>query len=165
MREDLFYRIASPTVVLPPLHERPEEIPWLIERAVRGLEMAGATLALHVSFVEACLLRRWPGNARELIAEVRTAAQWAVEDGGVLLARHLAPRAGTLVTPSPPAGEAASARAVAPEKPSDEAIAQALRAAGNKVSSAARALGMHRTQLYRWMAQRPGYTKNRGEDD
>src|SRR5262249_207561 len=100
----------------------------------------------------------------ELIAEVRAAAQYAAEDGGVVLARHLAPRAGTKVSPSEPPARPPAARAVAPERPSDVAIEEALRAASNNVARAARALGMHRTQLYRWMARHERASKD-GSDE
>lgn len=143
VREDLFFRIGMPAVALPPLRERLEEIPWLVERVARELGEAAAGLRLQVSFIEACLQRRWPGNVRELAAEVRAAAQLAIDDGGLLLSRHLAPNAGRAVEP-----------AAAAPKLSDEAIEEALRASGGNVSAAARALGMHRNQLNRWRARR-----------
>ncbi|WP_437510362.1 sigma 54-interacting transcriptional regulator [Sorangium sp. So ce1099] len=142
VREDLFFRIGMPAVALPPLRERLEEIPWLVERVVRELGEVAAGLRLQVSFIEACLQRHWPGNVRELAAEVRAAAQLAIDDGGLLLSRHLAPNAGRAVEPA------------APPKASDEAIEEALRASGGNVSAAARALGMHRNQLNRWRAKR-----------
>jgi transcriptional regulator of acetoin/glycerol metabolism len=146
MRADLFFRIATPAVVLPPLRARKEEIPWLVERAVREVPLAEP----HVSLVEACLLRRWPGNVRELLAEVRQAAELAADEGGAVLARHLSEHAGAELmagAPAPPEPEPAA-------RPSDQAIAEALRVEGGNVARAARALGMHRTQLYRWMERR-----------
>lgn len=181
-REDLYYRVATPAVALPPLRERLEEIPWLIKRAVKSVEGSGQPLTVHASFVEACLLRAWPGNVRELIAEVKSAAQWASEDGGVLLAGHLNERAGRMVAPSPLGGApshpfavavaasasvsaSVAAAAGAAEKPSDEAIEEALRAAGDNRSAAARALGMHRTQLLRWLEKRGRVAHHDRDDD
>ncbi|HRI69387.1 MAG TPA: sigma 54-interacting transcriptional regulator [Polyangium sp.] len=176
MRADLYFRIATQSVTLPPLRERLEEIPWLIERAVKETESSLGALGVHVLFVEACLLRVWPGNVRELMAEVRNAAQLAVDDGGVLLAHHLNPRAGTAdalqvgsepppVTPEerPRAAKAprtakaprvANAPRAPSNKPSDEAIAEALKATQGNRAQAARLLGMHRTQLYRRLEAR-----------
>jgi transcriptional regulator of acetoin/glycerol metabolism len=102
----------------------------------------------HVSLVEACLLRRWPGNVRELLAEVRQAAELAADEGGAVLARHLSEHAGAELTAGAPAPPEPRART------SDQAIAEALRVEGGNVARAARALGMHRTQLYRWMERR-----------
>ncbi|HEU4404721.1 MAG TPA: sigma 54-interacting transcriptional regulator [Polyangiaceae bacterium] len=93
MREDLYFRLGRPELMLPPLRERPEEIAYLLEGAVRGVQ---AELGLHVSLVEACLLRPWPGNVRELLVEARAAAQAALLRGAERVeARHLSPRAGT----------------------------------------------------------------------
>jgi transcriptional regulator with PAS, ATPase and Fis domain len=100
-REDLYYRIGRPEVHLPPLRERPEEIPFLVEQAARSSgSKAGAPL------VEACLLRPWPGNIRELSTEVRAAAALAVAEGSDLVEpRHLAPQAGQrILSQRPPQG-------------------------------------------------------------
>ncbi len=64
-REDLYYRLAVVELRVPPLRERPEDIPPLIEHFVRR---ASRDLPLRVpSQVLAELQRRsWPGNVREL---------------------------------------------------------------------------------------------------
>ena len=92
LREDLYVRIATPAVTLPPLRDRPEEIPALIAHELAARSPA---LAPHVSLVEQCLLRPWPGNVRELIAELRAAAQAAIADGHRVTAGHLAATAGS----------------------------------------------------------------------
>jgi len=66
-REDLFYRLAIVRVTLPPLRERPEDIPILVEhfcrqRAPRG----GAAPALPDRAVRHMASQAWPGNVREL---------------------------------------------------------------------------------------------------
>ena len=147
-RQDLYYRIGRPEVRLPPLRERKEEIPWLIEHATRG---AGGRV--HVSFVEACMCREWPGNIRELLSETRRAADLARAAGAADVGRqHLDAAAGAPLRTSAPAARSASPIAT----PDDAAIARALEAAGGNVTRAARELGMHRTQLRRWLE------KNRG---
>jgi DNA-binding NtrC family response regulator len=151
MREDFFFRIGMPAVAMPPLRERPEEIPWLVERALLDLGEVLCALRPQVSLIEECVLRQWPGNVRELVAEVRAAAQLAVDDGGVVYARHLAPNAGRVVGPAVAAPKPPPKIA---ENIADEAIEEALRATGGNVAKAARALGMHRTQLNRWRAKR-----------
>jgi transcriptional regulator with PAS, ATPase and Fis domain len=89
-REDLYYRIGRPEVRLPPLRARPEEIPYLI---VEELQAAGRVA--DPSLVAACLLRPWPGNIRELRAEVRAAAARASAEGSeVVLQKHLDDDAG-----------------------------------------------------------------------
>ena len=72
-RKDLFYRIHGVKVVIPPLRDRPEDIPLLVDHFARQLPMpkrfspgALAALAAH----------DWPGNVREL--------HFAVERAGLL---------------------------------------------------------------------------------
>ena len=88
-REDLYFRVGRPELRLPPLRERREEIPFLVERALERLP-GGAEVAASVELVEACLLRPWPGNVRELLAEARSAAVVAATVGrGVVAAADL----------------------------------------------------------------------------
>jgi len=66
-REELYYRLGVVTVKLPPLRERPEDIPHLasffLERFSRRY---GKSLAGSPRFYEALLTQRWPGNVRQL---------------------------------------------------------------------------------------------------
>jgi transcriptional regulator with GAF, ATPase, and Fis domain len=62
-REDLYYRIAVVALRIPPLRERPEDIPLLVASFLRD---AGANAALDPSLIEALTRRRWAGNVREL---------------------------------------------------------------------------------------------------
>ena len=146
LRDDIYYRIGRPMVALPPLRDRPEEIVALIEA-----ELAKVSATAHVSLVEQCLLRPWPGNIRELIAELRTAAQAAQADGNRVMARHLSPTAGTLFSASREP-EPAEAKKRAPAVVDDDwrqRIDDALRANNGNVAAAARALNLHRNQLRR----------------
>jgi len=74
-REDLWYRIAVFPIILPPLRERPEDLPALVRHFVqRAANRAG----LHVPPVDAESLARlaaypWPGNVRELGAVIERA--------------------------------------------------------------------------------------------
>jgi transcriptional regulator with GAF, ATPase, and Fis domain len=161
LREDLYYRIARPAVTLPPLRERPEEMPMLIERE---LGRVVPDLSLHVSLVEACLLRPWPGNVRELLVEARSAAQAALMQGTRRVeSRHLDPGAGEPLAGSVPDAPAEESPPSTPRpspretrsrtRPLDARerarIEEVLRREEGNVAAAARALGMHRTQLRR----------------
>jgi two-component system response regulator AtoC len=68
-REDLFYRLDVVEVRLPPLRERPEDVPalaahFLARHARLRPELAGMRLSDEAR--EALLAHRWPGNVREL---------------------------------------------------------------------------------------------------
>ncbi len=66
-REELYYRLSVVTVKLPPLRDRPEDIPYLaryfLERFSRRY---GKSLSATPQFYEALLHQRWPGNVRQL---------------------------------------------------------------------------------------------------
>lgn len=67
-REDLFYRINVVAVRMPPLRDRPEDVPWLMERFFNEFSGQTETPLKGVSALaeEAALSHRWPGNVREL---------------------------------------------------------------------------------------------------
>jgi two-component system nitrogen regulation response regulator GlnG len=79
-REDLYHRVAVVTVTLPPLRERPEDLPMLV-RAL--LERAGhrATATAVMSAETQTLLRShdWPGNVRELRNVIERAIRLGVD--------------------------------------------------------------------------------------
>lgn len=141
-RADLYYRIARPEVRMPSLRERPEEIPWLL---VRELERVSSELVLHGRLTEACVLRPWPGNLREFRAEIRRAALSVLEAGErVVRAEHLTRAAGLKM------GDEDSRREMpTPPEMTRERVEATLAAESGNVAAAARALGLHRTQLYR----------------
>jgi two-component system, NtrC family, response regulator AtoC len=146
-REDLFYRINTITVLLPPLRERPEDVGLLAQHfletnATYGLKrLSAAALAALEAY-------RWPGNVRELLHVI---------ERGVILCK------GDEITPAdlPPeiargtaaAGAPASA-AAAPGAPTLEAmerlhIVTTLRQVGGHRGKAASLLGIDPKTLYR----------------
>lgn len=165
-RQDLYFRIARPEVRLPPLRERLEEIPWLIElgleQAVRkmgenrlttrsdideGSDAGNAPLSIRTAFVDACMQRVWAGNVRELLVEVRAAVHMALGGGDKWLEEaHLSPQAGMGFT-----GEAQPGPAR--EAPDRDALESVLIEHKGNISAVARALGVHRTQLRRWLSR------------
>ena len=74
-REDLYYRLNVITFTLPPLRERPEDIPLLASHfAAHVSRRLGRRTAGFTPEARACLLRyTWPGNVRELANAVERA--------------------------------------------------------------------------------------------
>ncbi|MBC2717084.1 MAG: sigma 54-interacting transcriptional regulator [Desulfobacteraceae bacterium] len=66
IREDFFYRIHIIPIHLPPLRERREDIPLLIEHFIRTHGQEKAIPPLTGKMLDALLNHRWPGNVREL---------------------------------------------------------------------------------------------------
>jgi DNA-binding NtrC family response regulator len=158
-RQDLVFRLNQFEVHLPALRERLEEIPWLMQRALQG-----RAESLHVSLVEAALLRPWPGNVRELLGATGAAAANASLDGGVVKATHLAQGAGLEVVDAPEPEEAEPTRRPG-RKPDDvtkeEVVAALARCDGN-ATRAADELGLYRTQLSR-LRQKFGLMATKGK--
>jgi DNA-binding NtrC family response regulator len=67
-REDLYYRLNVVTVNLPPLRQRPDDIPLLIEHFLKQMNAKGhgSTKRVSADVMRKLLSYRWPGNVREL---------------------------------------------------------------------------------------------------
>ncbi len=154
-REELYYRLGVVTVKLPPLRERPEDIPYLgrffLERFSRRY---GKTLSASPQFSEALIHQRWPGNVRQLKNVIERIA--ALHPGGVLDPRDIEED-----SPSP---DASSTFAALPWKEARErylagfesAYAQAVLArCGGNISAAAREAGVDRKTFYALLRRDP----------
>jgi DNA-binding NtrC family response regulator len=143
-RDDLYYRLARVVIHLPPLRARKIDAARL---AVRELAAVDRRLSAHAKLIEACCIRAWPGNVRELRGAVGQAAREALAGGrDVVRVTDLPPHAGLV------AGAAEPQTADPPAPTLDKAsVLAAIASADGVLSVAARALGVHRTQLYRLM--------------
>jgi transcriptional regulator with GAF, ATPase, and Fis domain len=149
-REDLYFRIGRPEVTIPPLRERLDEVPRFVMRELMAVH---PDLVASVTLIEACALRAWPGNVRELVGEIRRAGHRAHEEGSeVVYPDHLASDAGLALNAGKMESEPPQIQL---SQFGDDAIAQALLDHGGNVRGAARALGMHRNQLRRWLEKHP----------
>ena len=66
MREDFFYRVHIIPIYLPPLRDRTEDIPLLIEHFLKIHSQHEQAPAIPGNIIEALLSHDWPGNVREL---------------------------------------------------------------------------------------------------
>lgn len=151
---DLYYRLRVIRIELPPLRERPEDIPLLVEhfleefRALTGKAVAGFTpdaMARLVAYP-------WPGNVRDLRHEVERAVTMATSNGDIdasaLSPELQAPAAG----PSTALGgnESLQDRVETIER---DLVEQALRRTGGNRSHAAKLLGLSRRGLLNKIAR------------
>lgn len=140
-REDLYYRINTMTIELPPLRKRRGDIPLLVARFL------GPDWSISPQAMERIENYNWPGNVRQLINVVERAKILA-EDGTIVPA-DLPPELNAEIAAATPAS------AGSPDLPDDlqslqkSKIVEVLnRVRGNK-TRAARALGITRRSLYR----------------
>lgn len=156
-REDLYHHLGLLELRIPPLRERPEDIPLLINHFIgkhieeTGQEIAG--LSLTPEALERLQTLPWNGNARELESVIRRVLAFADEERitAAHLDKYMKINEMEAIAPGPPDW---SAQAVTGQiRPFAEQEREVLRAAlkrtgGNK-SKAARLLGLHRNTLLR----------------
>ena len=145
-REDLYYRLAVLHVSLPSLSQRPADVPLLADIF---LDEANQARGGHVRGFSARALQRLitaplPGNVRQLEEVVRQ-AHAACRTSDLIDVEHLP---AWVAGSTEPRLAARSHDAQAPAAGRHE-IERALEAADGNVSQAARALGIHRTTLWR----------------
>jgi transcriptional regulator with PAS, ATPase and Fis domain len=83
-REDLYYRLNVVTIDLPPLRERRQDIPELVEHFVKNRQLGPKHITVHPDALQALVRYDWPGNVREL-ANVIERAQILAEDNTITL--------------------------------------------------------------------------------
>ena len=147
-REDLFYRMSTITVEVPPLRNRGGDIELLARHFVKVLnERYGTGKQLSAGALDALSHHSWPGNVRELLHAVEAAA--VVCEGPEILAGHLpAPiRAGAV--PSQPAPLVDGGRLPTLVELEIIHIRRALETCRGHRGNAARMLGISERNLYR----------------
>jgi two-component system response regulator HydG len=148
-RSDLYYRLATLTIAVPPLRERPEDIPLLIKHFVaRAAAEAGKPVPEIELGAMNCMMRyRWPGNVRELHNAVQSAVILCRD--GRLTIKDLPPRvAGTRTVPSRTIEELVDRRLSLDRLEREYVRAVLNSVAGNK-REAATILQIDRKTLYR----------------
>ena len=99
-REDLYYRVAVIRMLVPPLRERPEDIPLLVQHFIRQFR-ADRPVTVAPQDLERLQRHPWPGNARELRNFVERAC--ALSRGSQLLvddALEERPTSGAITAPN-----------------------------------------------------------------
>ena len=146
-RDDLYYRLNVIPIRLPPLRDRPTDIPLLVEHFLKQSEAQYGkkppTIARQALSV--MLDYRWPGNVREL----QNAIQYAIvkSNAGVIragdLPMELRPQDTVCAKPGPA------------RKLDLSTVREALVKTGGNKSRAARLLGVGRATLYRFLGDYP----------
>ncbi len=145
-REDLFYRLNVVTITLPPLRDRPEDIPVLAQHFLQRYGDTGTKRVLSIAAEAVTLLSRypWPGNVRELEHTIRRAV--VLTPHSMILPEDLPT---TIQHPSEPSGGSTGSAGKTLEQLEREHILRVLDANQGDQDAAARALGIHRKTLLR----------------
>ncbi|HDR7915484.1 TPA: sigma 54-interacting transcriptional regulator [Bacillus wiedmannii] len=93
LREDLYYRLSVVTLCLPPLRERKEDIPDLVQHFIEkyNIQFGLGVTDLDVHVREFLYAYDWPGNVREL-EHIIEGSMNLVEDENIITAFHLPTR-------------------------------------------------------------------------
>ena len=93
-REDLFYRLNVLSIKLPPLRERPEDIPLLIQYFINRFnqKLEKNITGIHSTAMSVLLQHDWPGNVRELENVIERAV--VLSEESQLLPEYFAPELG-----------------------------------------------------------------------
>jgi two-component system, NtrC family, nitrogen regulation response regulator NtrX len=150
-RQDLFHRVFVFPVVLPPLRERPEDIPALARHF--AAQIAKQNNWKDVTFfddaMQALQAHSWPGNIRELRNVVERLLLFA-EDNTITAATveaALPRQAGAAAAVSLDLGSGALASRV--EEFERQVILEEIKRQNHHITNAAKALGLERSHLYK----------------
>jgi len=167
-REDLYYRLNVVTLQLPPLRDRKQDIPLLMDHFLRELtERHGrGPVAVDPEAQQRLLAYDWPGNIRELQNVLERALVLAEQDviGPEHLPAEVRPGGGAADTPVPDADRSAAAPVASAllslEEIERRHVMRVLEATGGNREEASRILGISRRTLTR-MVQRWGLPARR----
>jgi len=147
-REELYYRVGVIPIRLPPLRQRREDIPLMVEAFInRGrLKTDKPIGSVSKEALDLLINYDWPGNVRELVNAIEYA--FVVCHGGEIMPHHLPEQLS--LKPSRRTGlpQAEWQLSAAGQR---ERIIEALAAAGGRRAEAARILGISRTTLWKRM--------------
>jgi DNA-binding NtrC family response regulator len=145
-REDLYYRLNVVPMNIPPLRERKEDIPYLVEHFAK--KFSGE---ISEGAMERLMSYHWPGNVRELENVVERSVLLAqgprVEEGDVKI--DMAPRRSAAVA----GGDHFLPEGMTLDQYEQSVIREALKRANGNKSQAARLLGLTRNALRYRLAQ------------
>jgi transcriptional regulator with PAS, ATPase and Fis domain len=140
-RSDLYYRVSTIPLVVPPLRERPEDLPLIAQRLLDDLggDLARGAVTLSAEALAALRTYSWPGNVRELRNVLERAV--LLSEDRVLSRRDLRFEPGA-------AEDAVSELGLTLDELERRHIERVLQAEQGRVEAAARRLGIPRSSLY-----------------
>jgi two-component system, NtrC family, nitrogen regulation response regulator NtrX len=149
-REDLYFRLNVVPLRVPPLRERPEDIPPLARHFVQQFSRAyGRPKTLAPEALPALQASRWTGNVRELKNVIERLV--ILTPGGVIGLPEVRRTIGSDSEPAPDPARGFTSLREGRENFERQFILKKLEEAGGNVMRAAELLGLERSNLYRKM--------------
>ncbi|MDB6168169.1 MAG: two component, sigma54 specific, transcriptional regulator, Fis family [Verrucomicrobia bacterium] len=155
-REDLFFRLNVVRIVLPPLRDRPEDVPLLLTHYLKifSEENKLPLLTLEPGALQTLQSYAWPGNVRELRNFCENAV--VLHHGGALTEFDLDPKyRGGGTTPAGQSGASPASNPLSVEENERRLLREALIKARGSRTKAAELMGISRRTLHRKLAQWP----------
>ncbi len=146
-RDDLYFRLAVVRISIPPLRERREDIPYLVDHFIQGFNAKKGKRIQGVAddVMELLMRHELPGNARQVENIIEHA--FVLCHNGLIQRRHLPP---DFVDAAGPAPDRTATEAPTPLEDSEaDAIRRALRRNQGHRARTAEELGISRTTLWR----------------
>jgi DNA-binding NtrC family response regulator len=145
LRQDLYFRLKTFEIEIPPLRDRREDIPKLVDTFLRrfATQLGREIPQLAPECLEVLRNYPWPGNVRELQNAIEHSL--VLCDGPILTARCL-PREVQMPELAAVPGSASAPQTL--EEVEKQALVDALRRANGNKKRAAEILGIHRPTLY-----------------
>jgi len=160
-RDDLYYRLNVIPIVVPPLRDRRQDVPLLVDRFIEALsaELNKKLDGVSPQAMTALLAHDWPGNVRELRNVLERGA--VVAHGATIQVEDLG-----MAGAQPTAAEPGAAPAAMPGTLEDverRHIGEVLLQENGNVTRAARVLGIDRVTLYKKI-RKYGLRRTQGEE-
>jgi transcriptional regulator with PAS, ATPase and Fis domain len=152
-REDLFYRLKVIEIHLPPLKERSEDIPLIIDYLIKKInkKIGSDIQGVDTESLKRMMNYHWPGNVRELENMIEQATNLS-EESLIDLTGLLMPGDGWCVEDDASEPEAKSFQISVADREKGLILDALARAGGNK-AKAARLLNIQRSVLYKKIAR------------
>lgn len=145
-RWDLYYRIAGLVLLLPPLRERREDIPAIVQQILEDINMRNATnIKIDDEAMKVLVDYDWPGNIRELIN---------IMESAYLFAKNDFIRKTTIYELFISAGVVVDKIEKQSNYSKKNLLQETLEQTNGKISEVAKILNVSRATIYRWLKEK-----------
>jgi transcriptional activator for dhaKLM operon len=152
-RPDLYYRLSTFTITLPPLRDRPRDIPLVAERILaRFTRQLGYQVSLSPEVMDVFRKYAWPGNIREMEAVLGRAAT-QIGGAGVIGLAHIPNTVRLMETSPQKTHPSLQVKVSSLNEMERETISLMMQMYRGNVSRMAQVLGISRTTLWRKLKQ------------